>query len=515
MATTITTQASDFTDKDFDSWIIELRTRVNVAFPGWTDFNTPNFGNILLEMFAHTLDVLSFYQDQQFLETRIIFAQLRRSMIALGKNVGFELPGAVVATADLEFTIADGLARATDITIPAGTVVRTNDSNDNVEFDLIAPATILAGTVLLAAQSAENARSQEDALTTDGTADQRFQLLQTPYVDNSASVVVGVDAFAQAPNNNFLSSGPTDKHFRISVDENDRATLIFGDGINGEIPNGGGTITYKTGGGAAGNVDANTLNTFRDGNRFIALDGEEVQILVRNPSAGGGGVDRMSVEEARVAIPASLRTVGNRSVTRDDFEDNAKKVRGVARAMMLTSDEDATIPENSGKLYIVPVGGGLPSVALKTEVDDFINSTFPPTITFTFTVEDPVLLIISIDAVVHLNTGVTEAEARTATEASLDSFFSLLLDNGAENEQIDFGFKIRTERMPVGTILAELPFSDIFNAVRDAALPDGRLAYRKIEEDVFVPANDVTVLDTEFPVLGSISLTNGETLAPF
>jgi len=515
MATTITQQANDFTDKDFDSWVIELRTRVNSAFPGWTDFNTPNFGNILLEMFAHTLDVMSFYQDQQYLETRIVFAQLRRSMIALGKNVGFELPGATVATADLEFTIADGLPRAVDILIPAGTVIRTNDSEENVEFDLLAQATILAGTTLLAGQSAENARVQSDAITTDGTADQRLPLLQTPYVDNSASIVIGVDTYTQAPNNNFLSSGPTDQVFRIDVDENDRATVVFGDGINGVIPNGAGTTTYKTGGGESGNVDANTINTFRDGPRFAALDGEEVQILVRNPSAAGGGVERMSVEEARVAIPASLRTVGNRSVTRDDFEDNAKKVRGVARAMMLTSDDDASIPENTGELYIVPVGGGLPSVALKTEVADFIASDYPPTITFTFTVEDPILLITSFDAIVHLNPGVTELEARTATEASLDAFFSLLLENGAENEQIDFGFKIRTERMPVGTVTAEIPFSDLFNAIRDSELPDGRLAYRKVEEDTFVPANDVAILDKEFPILGSISLTNGETLTPF
>ena len=84
-----------------------------------------------------------------------------------------------------------------------------------------------------------------------------------------------------------------------------------------------------------------------------------------------------------------------------------------------------------------------------------------------------------------------------------------------KNEQIDFGFKIRTERMPAGSPTGELPFSDLFNAVRDAALPDGRLAFRKVEEDSFVPADDVAVLDTEFPVVGSISLTNGETLAPY
>lgn len=513
MAETITSQGNDYTNRDFDSWIVELRTRVNAALPTWTDFNTANFGNILLEMFAHTLDIMSFYQDQQYLETRIVFAQLRRSMIALGKNVGFELPGAVEATADLEFTFADAVPRTTDLIIPAGTVVRTNDQVENVEFDLIAPATIAAGLIQVTLQSAENARAQFENINADGTADQKIPVPATPYLDGSGVVVFGVDTYVEV--DDFLSSGPTDFVFRVIVDDKDRATLVFGDGINGAIPNGAGTANYKTGGGIDGNVDANAINTFRDGATFSTVGGEFVQLLVRNPIAAGGGVNRMSVEEARVAIPASLRTVGNRSVTRDDFEDNAKKVRGVARAMMLTSDDDAGIPENTGRLYIVPVGGGIPSAALKTEVADFINNEFPPTITFTFTVEDPVLLITSFDATTHLNTGISEADARTAVEASLDAFFSLLLASGATNEQIDFGFKIRTERMPVGALLGEIPFSDLFNAVRDAALPDGRLAFRKVEEDTFVPANDVTLFDTEFPILGSISLTNGVTLAAY
>jgi len=510
---TITQQSQDFTSRDFDSWVLELRARTSTAFPGWTDFNTPNFGNILLEMFAHTLDVLSFTQDQQYLETRIVFARLRRSMIALGKNVGFELPGATVSTVDLELTIADGIARATDLIVPKGTVIKTTDLAEDVEFDLTADATIPAGLIQITTAAAENARERIDAFVADGTPEQAVQLGSIPYVDESAIVVVGAFTFIEV--DSFLQSGPTDKHFVVSADQDNRATVRFGDGINGEAPSGAANVTYKTGGGSDGNVDANTLDEFRDTNRFDTVGLETVQLLVRNPLAASGGVDRMSVEEARVAIPASLRTIGNRSVTQTDFEDNARKVRGVARAMMLTSDNDPSIPENSGLLFIVPVGGGLPSAALKTEVEDFINSDFPPTLTFTFSVEDPTLLIISIAATVFLNQGVTEPEARTAIEESYDSFFALLNSDGSQNTQIDFGFKIRTNVMPPGSGIGELPFSDLFNALRDATKPDGTLALRKVDEDTFTPTNDVLLADREFPVLGSITLTNGDTLAPF
>ncbi len=515
MVDTITQRALDFTDRDFDSWILELRSRATAAFPGWTDFNRANFGVMLLEMYAHTLDVLSFTQDQQHLERFVTFARLRRSMILLGKNVGFELPGASAATVDLEVTITDGVPRAVDIVLPAGTVVTTTILEEDVEFDLTAPATILAGFTINSVVSAENARARTQDFVADGTADQKVVLTQVPYVDDSTAVLVGVVVFTQAPENNFLQSGPLDNHFRADVDKDSRATLVFGDGINGAIPAGAGTATYKTGGGASGNVDANTLVSFRDGNRFAALDGEQVQLTVRNPSAVADGVDRMTVAEARVAIPASLRTVGLRSVTRDDFEDNARKVRGVARAMMLTADDVASIPENTGELYIVPVGGGLPSAALKTEVEDLINDSFPPTITFTFAVLDPVLLIVSITATVFLNIGVTEPEARLAVEAGYDAFFALLNADGSQNTQIDFGFKVRTEVMPPGAAAAELVWSDLFNVIRDAANPAGDLVFRKVDEDVFTPLDDVLVADTEFPVIGSISLVNGDTLASF
>lgn len=511
--TTITQRAENFTDRDFDSWILELRLRASTAFPGWTDFNIPNFGNILLEMFAHTLDVLSFTQDQQHIERFVVFARLRRSMINLGKNVGFDLPGAVSASVDLEISYADGQPRVTNLVIPKGTVIRTAEAD--VEYDLTADAVILAGFTQVTTASSENARERTDSFVADGSPNQVVQLSSIPFLDDSADGNVVIGPFTYDEVEDFLSSTPTDKHFRADIDEDDRATLVFGDGINGEAPSGSGTVIYKTGGGSLGNVEPNTLVLFRDGNQFTTLGGETAQLSVRNPTDAAGGRDRMSVEEARVAIPASVRTVGNRSVTQQDFEDNARRVRGVARALMLTSDDDGSIAENEGELLIVPIGGGLPSSTLKTEVEDLINDDFPPTLTFTFTVEDPVLSIVSISATVFLNQGITESEARLAIETSLDAFFSLINADGSENTQIDFGFKIRSNVMPPGSLIGELPWSDLFNAIRDAANPAGTLVLRKVDEDTVVPAEDVLLADREFPVLGSVALVNGDTTAPF
>lgn len=507
MVTTITKPSSDFTARDFDSWIVELRTRANAAFPAWTDFNTANFGNILLEMFAHTLDVCSVTQDNYHLERFSIFARLRRSMIWLGKWLGFTLPGPVPASVDLEFTFADGAARVSPLRIPAGTAITTPEG-DTI-FYTLSEAVIGAGSIQVTGISAENAQEHSEPFVADGSQNLSVTLANLPFVDDSLEVVVGVDTWTEVEN--FYDSGPADKHFRVEVDEDDRATIIFGDGTNGAIPLGAGTATYKSGGGAAGNVDANTLTEFLNTNRFNTDAGQTVQVTVRNPAGAAGGVDRMSVEEARVAMPAHVLTSGARSVTQLDFENNARKVRGVARAMLLTSDDDPSIDENRGELYIIPVGGGLPSAALKTEVLDYITDNYPPTLTFSFTVEDPSLRIISVGATVFLAKGVTEAEARAAVEDYLDDLFSLILEDGSPNPQIDFGYKVRRDIMPDGSLQAEFPWSDLFNAVRDAATATGRRVFRKVDEDTFAPSDDVIMLDTEFPVLGSITLINGDT----
>lgn len=508
---TLTLPTSDYTSRDFDSWVLELRSKVSVAFPAWTDFSKPNFGNILLEMFAHTLDSLNFYQDQQFRETRVIFARLRSSMIALGKNFGYVLPGATVASADLEITFADGITRGGDLIIPKGTAVQTADAS--TQFEVTADKTIASGSIQATGVGAENASVQHDSISAPGTPGFQFPLAASPYVDGSASVVFGVDTWSAVAD--FYTAGPTNKVFRVDVDDQRRATLVFGDGTNGAIPSGAGVVTYKTGGGASGNVEANSLVVFRDGNRFVTAHGEAVTLTVRNPSGAGGGVDEMSVEEARVAIPAFVRTAGARSVTHQDFEDNARKVRGVARAMLLTADDVNSIAENTGELYIVPVGGGLPSSNLKTQVLNFILASYPPTLTFQLSMQNPVLQILSFSARVFLNRNVAHVDARAAIETALVNFFSLLNANGSPNTQIDFGFKVRTTIMPPGSVEGVLPWSDFFDAVRNAVTPTGVRVLREVDKNTFTPGADVLIPDTSLPVLGSVVLVDAETGASF
>ena len=65
---------------------------------------------------------------------------------------------------------------------------------------------------------------------------------------------------------------------------------------------------------------------------------------------------------------------------------------------MLTSDEVAAIDENSGRLTVVPVGGGAPSQLLKDAALEMVTTTYPHTTTFRVEVVDPEYLTVDVYA---------------------------------------------------------------------------------------------------------------------
>ncbi|MCG8420305.1 MAG: t4-like baseplate wedge, partial [Proteobacteria bacterium] len=166
---------TDYTSKDFDSLLLRLQALARSAFPEWTDFNVANFGNLLLELFAFSTEILTFYQDSQAAESRIVTATQRKNVIALAKLIGFRLAGASAATADVRFTLA--AIPTGDVTIPAGTVVRTQEVTDPIRFQLLAPVTIGAGAnPPEATGTVENSQTRIETFPSTELANQEFVL---------------------------------------------------------------------------------------------------------------------------------------------------------------------------------------------------------------------------------------------------------------------------------------------------------------------------------------------------
>ncbi len=489
----------DMTDKDFDALRLRLIALARSVFPDWSDFAVASFGNVLLELYAFVGDVVGYYLDNQARESRLVTATQRKNVIALARMLGYKLHGARAATAEAVFALAR--ASSADVRIPAGTVVRTREVTEPVRFQLLADVVIPAGA-LQGTGVVENSKTYVQLFDSRGLADLDIILDHTPYLDASVAVSAANGTFVEKES--LLGSGPNDRHFVVLVDQNDRATVRFGNGTSGAPPTGTVTVAYKTGGGTAGNVDAGRIVVVEG--TFTDAHGRAAQVSVTNPEPASGGTDRQSVASAKLLAPESLRTL-TRSVTREDFEVNARRVPGVARALMLTSNEDPTVPENSGVLYVIPQGGGLPTPALKNLVLLQVTEVYPATLTFQASVQNPVYRKVDVEARIYLRQGHAAATVRERVKANLAAMFRVSEADGTPNPLVDFGFNVKDAD---GNPSGEVAWSDVFNVIRDT---EGVRKIGDLHGDLKLsglPA-DVKLAIKEFPVLGTVTLVNGDT----
>lgn len=497
----------DYTTKDFASIRRRVFRLIRTVFPEWTNEDVIDFGNLLVESFAWIFDVLTFYQDQQARESRWSTAQLRKNLLAMAKLIGFTARGATAARATETFTLA--AAAAADVTLERGRKVRTPSVRDSVAFQLLEDLVIPAGTTTATA-TVEHSEFQQDVFESNGTAGQRFTLAARPFLDDSATITAGDGAYAIV--DNFVNSTGTDKHCTITVNENDVATIVFGDGRSGKIPIGTITIDYKTGGGVAGRLNAGSL-TKLDPAVVLDANGNVVRVTVTNAAATIGGNARQGVEQIRQLAPLSLRTL-TRAVARDDFENGALAVSGVARALHLTRTEDASVGVNSGVLYVVPDDYGTASSDLLTQVraqffpiTGYPDPPLPALSTFNLLVVSAVYLDITIQAKVFKRKGRTAAQVKAAILAAVNGYFSLYNADGSKNTLIDFGFYQQdVDGEPTGSI----PFSTLYDLVHDAEgvakIGDGDADFLINEAD-----NDVAILPRAFPRLAGVLLIDGDT----
>lgn len=499
----------DYTDKDFESMRVRMISMIRQTFTGWTDFNVANFGNIILEMLAFVLDVTGKYQDNQAAEAFMVKATQRKNLIALAKQIGFVPQNAFAASVDLTFTL--GAIPANNVVIPEGTIVRTTDVTGAVEFRLLSDLTILAAAnPPIGLGSVENSEEVQDIFASNALPNQEYDLTAVPFLE-----VVALQAtngiYTQV--DNFLRSRSDDRHFVIIVDQNDRARVRFGNGVNGEIPTGSITVDTKSGGGEVGNVEVGDIDRIEG--TFVDVLLNPVTVSVSNATKASGGLNRQSNESIRIQAPESLRVL-TRTVAREDYEIAAEtKVSGVARALMLTSDQDLAFDENAGTLFIIPQGGGDPSQALLDEVAAIFTTRFedgglPKTVTFNLTTAAAVYNVINVFAVVFLNQGASPSGTREDIEAALTAFFAVLNEDGSKNTEVDFGFNLKdVDGVPVGEIAHSRVFDEITNQPGVRKLGDSLT-----EQTLNGLHQDVAILLREFPQLGTVTLIDGDTGQP-
>jgi predicted phage baseplate assembly protein len=163
------------------------------------------------------------------------------------------------------------------------------------------------------------------------------------------------------PRRDLLDSAPRDHHFVGELNDDGRLTLRFnaprssdnrssagrssagrssagrssdgrssaGRSSGGMLPGPDGVIRYRTGGGTAGNVGADTITELV----WLGDDDSRPPIHgVRNPLPAVGGIDPEPVEQVRRLAPLDLRRRRLRAITAADYAELASGLPGVQRA---------------------------------------------------------------------------------------------------------------------------------------------------------------------------------------
>lgn len=490
----------DYTDRDFDSLRRRLLNLVRSVYPSWSDTETAKFNNLLMEALAHVGDIIGKYLDNRTAEALWGRATQRRSLISHAKLIGFRPRSNTASQVDLEFRLT--AAAAGKVTIPARTHVRTEAIVEPITFETMAEIIFQPGGVGPIIVTAENAELREELFTSTGLPNQELRTAGRPFLDDSLTLTSTTGTFEVV--DNLLASTAADRHCTVVVDQEDRATIRLGNGISGAIPMGTLQAQYKVGGGAKGKVEPGKLKKLEG--LFTDENGNTVVVTVTNPSASSLALNRQTLEQIRMLAPLTLRSL-ERSVAEEDFQNHALQVTGVARALMLTSDQTPMIEENRGILFIVPSGGGAPTLNLINSVLQKVTVEKPPTATFQVAVQSAAYLTVNVEATVYLQQGAVRAQVRRNIQEALEAAFAISFEDGTPNPEIDFGFNLVDEE---GNPTGSIAWSDIYDFIKDT---EGVRKLAAGDEGLKLNGEpeDLDIEPQQFPVLGTVTIIDGST----
>lgn len=383
----------DYMARDYDSLLRAMRDQIPGKLPEWTDFaNEADFGNVLLELFAHIGDILSYYQDRVANESFLGTARTRRSVIEHLRLIGYELATAAPAAATLSLTVpgsvtatvtinkGDAFATRSQKNSPSVVFEYTREAPLSIDFSTLTPDPVSGRKVFGPPQGGipvEQGQLVRDELlgTSDGSANQIFAvahpglILRPPGPAPQASrdlilvtqLGTAIDAWTLRDTLAFSESGQKD--YTVQIDQDDGATVMFGDGVFGAIPPQGTLIrvTYRVGGGQVGNVPAGAITTIVGAPQLALLGG-----TVTNSGPATGGAERETIEHAVEHAPAVFRSL-HRAVTAADYEALALSFKGVGKVRA------AATGWNQVTLYVAPSGGGKVSDVLEAGLKGYLE----------------------------------------------------------------------------------------------------------------------------------------------
>jgi hypothetical protein len=266
-----------YVGKDFDSLRANLLTYARQYYPDKIqDFSEASFGGLMLDMMAYVGDVLTFYQDHQFLELDPETVSETDNLERILRSSGVTIPGASPSTVDLTFYISipanSGVLDTSCIpVIKTGTICQSSSGvqfilAEDIDFSekypsgqyiaVVTPGVTSNGTiknyVMSRVGTCVSGQETTETFRLDGFTPFRRITLGNPHVHEILSVTDGIGnkyyqvsslvddtVYVNLPNlnsdsdqvNDIISVIPAPYRFMTEVSLSDRATtMILGGG---------------------------------------------------------------------------------------------------------------------------------------------------------------------------------------------------------------------------------------------------------------------------------------------
>lgn len=344
----------DYTTRDYEGFRTLMIDKLKELMPEYTDIRQSDAGIVILELNAMCLDILSYYIDSIANECFLVTAEQRSNILKFCKMLGYTPRYATSSHYKQVFVKSNA---DTEITIPAGTKVKTYSSNqDNIIYfttteDLVIPRGYLGdekdpdtGEYLFFVDIIHGIYVRNEVLSTKtlGTANQTYSLNYSPaLIDSTFKVYVtdkvsGSEMWSRV--STFAGSNSSSKVYMIENNDYNETSIIFGNGSFGKIPTDAEiTCSYYIGGGDNGNVGIGAINTMEDN-----IAGINSTVNVEQTEYG---YDRETIDEIKINAPVAHRNIWG-ALTTNDYSGVVKTYfPDVKDAEAKKATEDWTVPE--------------------------------------------------------------------------------------------------------------------------------------------------------------------------
>ena len=229
----------DYTNRDYAGFRQDMIQRLQQLIPEYTDTSDGDAGIVLIDLLAHGLDILSYYNDKVANEVFLATARERSSVMMIAQGIlGYEIQE---NTPSKVYQVFEIIPTEDDTIIPAGTLLRTKGEYGEsslyfeLDNDLIIPANCTGlekdekGEYLYKVSCTQGYTVEDDVLgSSDGTANQTFTVPRSGVIKDSVIVsAISENGMTEEWTrvSNFINSSPLDKHYTVTLDENNVCLL--------------------------------------------------------------------------------------------------------------------------------------------------------------------------------------------------------------------------------------------------------------------------------------------------